>query len=211
MEQYFALIVLVLPGFIARRVEESVHFKGKTTPFEETMWSLAYSIPIVFFSVLIMNIFGDFDSPKKVSSFYGLAVYTPLSFVLAALFGAFLSAKIQKKFTAYINCLRKRNGRSAINSGGLPWEKLFCDDKKHLVAVHTDKGEVIYGYTDCFSGSNNRKRELTLAVPEWLDDDFIKKLGTDYPVKTHYFSFDDKTVITEYEFGNEEDGDEGVK
>ena len=141
METYMALLLFVMPGYLARlvygHVEDRILEKDK---FHIIMESLLYNmliIPAVYIALSCIGV-----SVENVQAFFliptNIAIYGVCSFVMAVLTG-FAWKYLKPWYVRGINCVRKLSNQNAINLGKSVFDLTFNDGEVHWVEVYRDE------------------------------------------------------------------------
>ena len=140
MEGYMALLLFVMPGYLARlvygHVEDRILEKDK---FHIIMESLLYNIviiPAVYIALLCIGV-----STENVQAFFliptNIAIYGVCSFVMAILAG--LAWKYLKpRYVKGINLVRKLSNQNSIELGKSVFDLTFNDGEVHWVEIYRD-------------------------------------------------------------------------
>lgn len=91
MEKYIALLIFVVPGFLARYfIDEFLEKDEIKSELEKTLTSLIYGLPIWIISLLIIVFFMDIDSVTKfkesLNSLVFILEYITVTFISTLLF-----------------------------------------------------------------------------------------------------------------------------
>ncbi|MFC2499962.1 MAG: hypothetical protein ACFNUC_04345 [Selenomonas noxia] len=144
MESYVALLLFVMPGYLARliygHVEDGVLEKDK---FRIVMESMLYNmaiIPIVYFMLLctgrtLESPYTFFSVPDNVAVY---AIYSTMAAIIAGIAWRYMKPWYVKG----INRLRKSSNQNAIDIDKTVFDIAFNDGDVHWVEIHRD-GEML--------------------------------------------------------------------
>lgn len=176
MSIYIALLLLVLPGFLSRKIYKQTNDIRETyDQYEETLYCLLNSL-IIFLLIFIlagiisfkynwaMNMFD-----LKILSEYFLDVkfiikYSVIATVFSYLLGIF-THKILYLHQKIINFVRKKKNLTEIKLSNTIFDEMFNDNQKHFVEIYKDdkmiaRGEILI--------SNEKHKEFCL---EYFEED----------------------------------------
>ena len=209
MNIYIALLLLVLPGFLTRKIYKQTNdIRENLDQFEETLYCLLNSL-IVF---LLMFILAGVISFKydwaaqmfnlEILSKYFLDVKFVIKyFVVATLMSYTLGIFMHKLMTFHqqiINFVRKKKNLTIVELSNTIFDDMFHDNLKHFVEIYKDDKMIARGE---IAVSNEKHKEFCLDVVE-DDIDFIKKIGGELPhPKRIYYDGEKNIVIKEYNAG----------
>lgn len=139
MENYIALLLLVVPGFIARKIyKQTTNIREDLSQFEETLYCLFYSLIIAIISLWICGAwYGDI---KTIITLYNnlkfITSYAITASVLSILLGLFIKYLLYW-YNKAINRLRhNKDGEIAISH--TIFDDVFNDGNHHFVEVYKD-------------------------------------------------------------------------
>lgn len=152
MDNYIALLLLVVPGFISRKIYGYlVDLQPTKDNFEETTYSLIFSafnilgIYIIFYFVswyegnvellTKANIINSFNNPRIV------AIYAVMAFLSSVLI-AFIWKMLYPYYIKFINYFRKKSGQNELSMSDSVFYDSFNDGKMHWVEICKD-GKVL--------------------------------------------------------------------
>ncbi len=198
MEQYVAILLLVVPGFIAMTISETFNRqKKKRDTFEITVSSLIYSVFVILFVYIFLLVFTEvsisdsnikelFTSPRFVIKYATISI-------LVSVYCGYMWNVIQPAYFFLINALRKMAGKNEIYNG-TTFEVIFDDGNPHLIKINQKDIEQI-GFIDVFNIEEGELIEISL-----VHQDKAKLLIDSHRVKEKRTLFSGEKTITEYDF-----------
>ncbi|MTI56141.1 DUF6338 family protein [Geosporobacter ferrireducens] len=200
MEQSIALLLLITPGFLVRYLHKKFTSGDKNkSDFDKIIYSLLYSIVILFFNYFILINFSTvktfLDFKIKTESLEFVVKYIALTFITTLIFSSIWSFVHPKWTIKLINFIRNRNGLNNLDERGIPWD-IFFNNKNTNQAISISKNgiEIAKGFVKHWSFPQNEEMELILefedifhAHPECFDT-----------VEKTYYNVDKDILIKEY-------------
>jgi hypothetical protein len=192
METYIALLLLVVPGFIAKyiygKLDHQIEVEDK---FENIINSLIFNVFILLLNYFVLDLFGFLSGAeiKDVTILFN-SVNFILGYTLLTLITAIAVAVIWDKSNPFymklINKYRETENRNCILRDTV-LASSFNDGKSHLISIEKDDKELFRGL---ILHIDSEKKEMYIeAMP---DIHLITE------VKGKYFDFDKNIQITEY-------------
>lgn len=141
MESYFALLLLVMPGYLARLINSHLTNEMKETDkFRIVMESMLYNVfilPAIYailycYNPMVENIQQFFTAPVNIGLY--LACMLGVSILLGAAW-----SKLKPVYTWSINCIRRWRGKNDIAISKLLFDIKFDDGEIHFVEVYRDE------------------------------------------------------------------------
>ena len=145
MGTYMGLLLLVLPGYVARKIYKQTNdIRDDLSQFEETMYCLLNSITIFAVMFIIIGI-ASFWIPEAANKFSAasltvsfdsigfIAIYGTAAFLLAALLGRY-TAEILAAYTRKINKIRAKKKLETIIISETIFDAVFNDPKEEIAA-----------------------------------------------------------------------------
>lgn len=202
METYIALLLMIVPGFIAREVYDKLNNeRNQTNKFEETIIALIFSVFVLGLNFLLLivvhiiivrklsdvrNLFSQFNSISFTLMYIGITII----FSIIVGFTWHLLSPILQTIT---DIIRKHEGKNEIIFAPSVWDLKFDDGNNHAICVIKDNKEIAKGFIGKLGHSVNSK-EMYLegtsyidALPEYFED-----------IKAMYVNIDSSFVIAEY-------------
>ena len=151
IEELIGILLIVSPGFIVRRVKDSIVAKEEVkTGIENTVISIIYSIPILFMNLIalmviykmktISQIISKFDNLKFILCYGLLTIVTTLVFI-------YLLVIVLPKITnELLNKIRKRAGEPERTSSVNPWQDFFKVEGNMLLRIIKDNTVIAEGF-----------------------------------------------------------------
>jgi len=198
MESYFALLLLIVPGFIAQKIFKLLNQDKKyNSNLEETISSLIMSIFILGIDViLLISVYGiNFISELKLyfNSFHFLLGYTILTITISIAFGLLWNI-LCPYFLSVINKIRGLSNKNTIKITKNVWDSVFDDGTNHAIYIEKDGKEYTKGFIKELSDFNN-SRELFLEGEDLIDRN--PELFSNF--KGTYINFDQNIKVCEYD------------
>lgn len=157
---YIAILLLIVPGFIARKVYERLNCESKPNgDFENTIISLIYSVFIIICSYFLLCLL-----PFNVTCWEDirLALNNPNYAIAYAIISIFLSIGVALIHNEYrndairwVNNIRKRDAKSELVANETVWNALFNDGDKHTVLIEINGKEYAKGIIQRFSSNED--------------------------------------------------------
>lgn len=201
MENFVALLLMVMPGFFVRKVKEEVRsVKEIKSDTEKTIISLVYSVPVLILNLIILvyifkhselgELFLLFKSLRFVLKYAVLTLFTT---TIISLILIFVEYKVKLKI---INWIRKKLGESEKTNSLTPWEDFFKE--KGETPVKILKGERIsaQGFVKHWDLDGTRDKDIVLEYVEIMTENpqcFTR-------IKRQYIDYKNDLVIQEYYF-----------
>ena len=150
MGTYIALLLLVVPGFIARKIyKQTNNIREDLGQWEESLYCLFYSLVLAVVAMALTGALQMNTIPQWEQLFTSMAFcikYTAVVGVGSVVLGL-LTRPLLTGYTWIINKLRrKQDGQIAIST--TIFDELFHDGHRHLVEVYKDdkficRGELV--------------------------------------------------------------------
>lgn len=220
MDNYIALLLLVMPGFVARKIYKQTNdVREDLNTFEETMYCLLDSTAIMLF---VFGIFSVFYSLFHVGEFSirELSVYFDdmrfcVAYGFSAAFAAYIlgvsSGEILETYNKEINMIRKNKGMAQIaisqdvldeflSSDGMQTKMADGTALPRLIEICKDGQMVARGW---LKFTNMKHREFYLENCEAGVTGFLKKDKEKMPpIKKIYVDGRLGLIIREYDLTN---------
>ncbi len=198
------ILLFILPGIIAQKASRIMGFprESKNGDFNELVYSITLSFPILFFILGIVHIIYGLKSLQeyvnKLNDVGFLLLFITITLVASILLG-FLSAPIKNRTMNWIN--KRRNNKKKISIDDKTcWEKTFLTDyNSKYLKVFQDGNIVAQGFSKHYS-LPDEGRSLTLYIPEELTKypDFMPDDLFIHVAKT-YIDLEKNIVINDYD------------
>ena len=139
MENYIALLLMIVPGFMARKIyKQTSNIREELGQFEETLYCLFYSL---FISITVLWISGALygDVATILTLFHGLPFITEYA-VAATVVSVIMGISIKYLLAGYnhiINIIRNDKDGKIIISNTI-YDNIFNNGKTHIVEVYKD-------------------------------------------------------------------------
>lgn len=202
MENYIALLLLVVPGFMAQKIHDRISDDRKEVDkFKLTIISLICSVFILLATYEYLVLFcslgaftiSDVGERLKSASFL-------VDYIWVVLFSTIFVSVVREGFKfAYdkaINKVRKSTGKNVTFDRDV-FSRLFNDGNSHIVSIHKDEKEIGRGVIKFIN--DERKYELYLENVEEIGEisrsiecDKLKK------VMGIYYDIEHNVKIVEY-------------
>ena len=208
MGTYIGLLLLVMPGFVARKLYKQINdVRDDLSQFDETMYCLLNSVVIMAILLTIMGVVYLVTPSQfnfRISNFTALfdniifiVDYAVISFGMAVIVGLITPYAISR-YEKIVNSKRKLEGRKNLLLSKTVFDSVFCTDrfikfndgKSHepLVELYKDDKFIGRGFLML---ANEHDRDFYLANPEKgikeINDNFGKLpplAGIYYDAKT---------------------------
>ena len=192
MENYIALLLLIVPGFIARKIyKQTTNVREDLSQFEETLYCLFYSLIIAIISLWICGaLYGDI---KTIITLYNNLTFITSYAITAIVLSIVLGASIKYLLIGYnkaVNRLRNdKDGEIAISH--TIFDDVFNDGKPHWIEVYKDGKLLGQGFLE-YSVEKYKELYLSDLTDEYRELLFVSNGKIEY--KGVYI--DGKTGIT---------------
>jgi hypothetical protein len=198
MEAYIALLLMIVPGFIAETIYRSLNRDIKyDSTLQETVTALMYNMPILAITCLVLipiykykNV-ADFKAQFNNIDF--VLVYIIITLIISIAMG-FLWNMFEPKVSNFINSIRKNENKNEIENSEGVWDIVFNDGKQHAILIEKDGRECTKGFIKKLSQPQNL-REMYVENADLMNS--CKEYFSD--VKGVYIDFDKNIKITEYD------------
>lgn len=201
MENFIALLLMVIPGFFVRKIKkEVISVKEIKSDAEKTIVSLIYSVPVLILNLIVLvyvfryteleQLFLLFKSLKFVLKYTLLTIFTTGIVSLSVIFIEY-KTKIN-----IINWLRSKVGESEKTNSLNPWEDFFKENKEIPVKVLKNDKVIAQGFVKHWDLDGKSERDLVLIHV----DDMIKYSDCFKEIKREYVDYKNDLVIQEYYF-----------
>lgn len=198
MESYVALLLFVVPGYLARlvygHVEDGVLEKDK---FRIIMESLLYNMAIIPTVYLALLCAGRTMNPPYIffSEPINIAMYAGFSVVVAVLAG--VAWKYLKPwYVRGINRVRKISNQNAIDLDKSVFDLAFNDGKSHWVEVYKEDKVLARGLLGIMYASNG---ELYITDEEDCISPYLDENGKPKQYMGTYIDYKNNLLIREIE------------
>ncbi|TCL72340.1 hypothetical protein EDC14_100650 [Hydrogenispora ethanolica] len=204
MENYIALLLLIIPGFIARSVFECLTYEMKKESEQGVLiTSLIYNIFILFLNYLLGFIFGLINNDelinisKRFSSISFVMVYIGIT-LLNSFLVAWLWYRLSPKAVEFINSIRKSERKNKISPTESVLSSLFNNNERQLITIEKNREIIASGIVKKIGISNGEIKELWLVGGKNFDSIRNKQKILFNEIKGTYVNLDNDIIITEY-------------
>ncbi len=178
MENYIALLLLIVPGFVARKIyKQTTDIRDDLSQFEESLYCLLNSTIITAIAASILYFRGY--RPLTINALYGniqfIAVYAALVFVLSIVLGFTIKPALCL-YNKLINICRGKSSDDIVISKTI-FDMAFNDGKTHLVEVYKDGKFLGRGV---LSANVEKYKELYLEDVEEEYADLLQTVGSNH-------------------------------
>lgn len=204
MENYFAILVFITPGFIIRKINEAFISKNKLmSDLEKTIISLLYGIPVLIINLVVLRFYYKIKTISEIISYIA-----NLDFIFKYLFITLISIFIcnmvtffiNKYSTKVINKIRKFFNMPLISSNQTPWEDFFKNlgDENYNMPVEIIKdGKIVSrGFVKHWDLDGKSDKDIVLEYCDQFEEakEYIKE------VKNVYYDTKNNLLLKEYIF-----------
>jgi hypothetical protein len=201
METYIAILLLIVPGFIARYFFEKLNDNfTNEDKFQVTISALIYSIFIILLNYSIIKVLRVIDTSslqdiaKNFSSINFVIFYTLITLPIS-LYVGYLWNELFPLFMSLINSIRDYKGKNSCGLDPSVCASYFNDGKEHLITIKKNGIAIGRGFIDRFSRSNDLIKEISLSNQETIKD--IKEIDA-LPIKITCFNFEKDIEIVDH-------------
>lgn len=207
MSIYISLLLLVMPGFIARKIyKQTNNIRESLVQSEETLYCLLNSLVVFFMLFLGLGIL-SFCFPWAVSMFdlnFLIVCFNDVIFIFKYAFASVLCSlllglsthKLLKGYAYLINIVRDKRDIGELSISHTIFDDMFNDGRNHFVAIFKDDKMVARG--EIRSSVEHYKEFCLEAVED--DVELLEKMGGKLP-KFNRIYYDAKIglAIKEYD------------
>jgi len=202
MEQYIAMLLIIMPGFVSHKIYERLNSdKRIENSFDKTVTALLYSTAIMVVNYNILNTKYKFTTLVDIRNMFNnlnfIKNYITIT-IISCFFVAVIWNIIHPRLTTrMVNIVRWIERKSPVGAKDYVWDYIFNDKNLHEKAVMIEKnGNFIgRGYINCFSYDKNILKEIyinRIAFLEQNSDQYSKFKGI-------YIDNENNLIIKEYD------------
>jgi|GEM_PF-1490093 len=205
METYIALLLLIVPGFIAENIFELLnHSKVSKTKLEEIIRALTYSVFILLGNYLVLQEYYIYYHKPILSSINDLLIkltyigftikYILLTLMLSIIL-ALLWNWLFPNVIKIVNSIRKKQNKNEVNLSGTIFNRFFNDGQIHAIKIEKDGKSYAQGFIQGQNTSDNKLQEVYLTKSNIITDrpDLINQFNG------VYVNFEKDILIKEYD------------
>jgi hypothetical protein len=175
-KESFVILITLLPGFLTKRIVDSLVIRGKTNLFEDIIEALLFSFVIYTLLTIAAITFPPLKifhlgtiKENAIPQITPMLNYSNILFLLivSILLGLLVVYVANKGWyfkIFYKLGFTKRTGRIDV------WDDIFTVHRKKWILVRLEDGTKILGWPDCYS-EDPQKRELFIADATIIDSD----------------------------------------
>jgi hypothetical protein len=206
--QALVVLFILLPGFIANTIINSLTPRKKQNNLSVVVESFIFSFLIYLLALIIVPSFVDNAlvipaSQSEVKSYASKILPLTIFLVVSAVFLSIFWAFIQNNDLLHIILRKLHITRSTSRSS--VWLDSFCEMKGRHVILTLDNGTRIMGYPQIYS-NDPQEESILILHPQWIDP---KGIYTSLKVDSILITKNDK--IRRIEFMNYADEMEGAQ
>lgn len=198
METYIALILFILPGYLARKIaRDFLDTQPVINTFELTVSALLYDICIFpgayfltwlrFPDIALFRYTDFFSSTDRI-------VWLATATILTAVFAGFIVPWIQRLYISMLNRIRTRQGQTIVTPNMTTFDSIFNDGEIHWVEVYQDKKLIARGILD---QSYADMQELYVENNDELLPAYMDTVGKIKRYKGTYIDYKHHLIIKE--------------
>jgi len=168
INNFYEFLIYIIPGFLAREIQNSVHPGKKRSDFENIALSMLYSIIIYLTVNFIINGF-TFSNFTLAKSFANKSI----NYIIYLLLGGILLGFIM----AYESDVRALLGRLRLLNWIIPknknsaWEEINKRDNQDWAVVFLKDGSIYEGYIGfCRSDPDKEEQDFILENAKRVDE-----------------------------------------
>ncbi|HLR69439.1 MAG TPA: DUF6338 family protein [Virgibacillus sp.] len=207
MNEFLALIVFVLPGFIAFNLLSLFglyptfkHKNNEIIVLSAIMWIPINMIVLGVYSLVVILLnthysldipyIRDMDSLITLSNdFIFILYYVTFSALVAYFLAKLASDKMYYNLLSHINKIRNKNGKASLSRNPTVWENSFSNDDFQIVRVSMSNKTYI-GEIKTISGNVENGKDFILQF-----EDHWKKIMEKYEIEVVEVYIDTETKI----------------
>lgn len=201
MKEYIAIILMILPGFLVRKIKEIFRptYEIKSE-LEKTIISLVYSLPILFINLVFLLIFKYTYSIAELIKMFDDVFFIILYFIITFISTSIVTISIicikpEKKMNI-INKIREVNGEPKITNSTSPWEDFLKNGEEKPVEVLRDNKVIAKGFVKHWDLDGRQDKDIVLVHTQ----DMIDNSECFTEIKGEYIDLKNNIVIREYYF-----------
>ncbi|CAI3248902.1 conserved membrane hypothetical protein [Clostridium neonatale] len=201
MEKFLAIILMVIPGFIIRKIKtETETAKEIKSDTEKTIVSLIYSVPVLILNLFILVFMFKFTKMDQLLIMFEdlqfileYSILTIISTIIVSISLILIETKLKMKF---VNFLRAKRGEPEKTNSISPWEDFFKESKEMPVKILRNGNIIAQGFIKHWDLDGKSERDIVLVHVE----DMIKNAECFTEIKREYVDYKNDLVIQEYYF-----------
>ncbi|PVE17640.1 hypothetical protein DDA98_03360 [Clostridium perfringens] len=204
MENYFAILVFITPGFIIRKINEAFISKNKLmSDLEKTIISLLYGIPVLIINLVVLRFYYKINTVSEIIFYMGNLdfIFKYLFITLISIFICNIAIILVNKISIkFINKIREFLDMPLISSNQTPWEDFFkcLGNKDYNMPVEIIKdGKILSrGFIKHWDLDGKSDKDIVLEYCDQFEEakEYIKE------VKNVYYDAKNNLLIKEYIF-----------
>jgi hypothetical protein len=199
MEQYIALLLMILPGFAAHQIYERMNSGTKAEDtFDKTAISLLYSVGVLGMNYFFIWLLWGLTTISQIMNSFNRIGFI-LSYILITVASCLIVAVIWNfiypRIPWVLNLVRRIEKKPDIGEQETVWDHIFRKTKYHAVSIERDGVEIVNGIISGFSFGHNTNKEFYIEQvglikkrPELFDE-----------VKGVYIDCQNNLIIKEYD------------
>ena len=196
METYIAILLLVVPGFIAINIFEKLNYqKRRRDSFETTTKALIFSVFIIILNYLVFRFFDKSNmSAQNIRMLFtstDFIIQYAIITILNSILVGYLWSIIGSVFYIIINKLRLLEGQTKIN-GFSVFESYYENNQEHLLRVEQGRKTRV-GFLEKFSFDDGKISEISL-IREHEAKEIVDKIS----LKEKFSYINGELTLTEY-------------
>lgn len=204
IEDLIGILLIVSPGFIVRRVKDSIVAKEAIkTDVENTIISIIYSIPILFMNLIALKIVYKISEVDHIilrfQNLNFILLYALLTVITTSIFIYFLTVSSPEKMNKILNKIRIESGQPQRTNSVNPWQDFFKVEDNMPIRIIKGGEIVAEGFVKHWDidGSNDKDIVLEYEVIFKENPNCFKR------VKNTYYNIINDVVIQELYFDQE--------
>lgn len=191
MEKYIAILALVSPGFVVRKINEIFVSKSRSSSeLEKTIISLLYGIPVLIVNLIILRGCYKIKSLEAILSYmnnldfiFKYLEITIFSILICSIVIVFLD---KRSLTILVNKIRKIFEQPMISHNQTPWEDFFevlSEEEYNMpIEIIKDGALIARGFVNHWDLDGNGDKDLVLNYCNEFEEakNYITKINRIY-------------------------------
>lgn len=207
MEKYIAIMALIAPGFLVRKINEAFISKNKSSSdLEKTIISLLYGVPILLINIFFLKLYYKLNTISDILNCMGnidfICKYTVIT-IVNTLIISIISIVLNKHSVIFIiNKIRKIFEQPLVSVNQSPWEEFFCnlgkEDYNMPIEIIKNGKSIGKGFVTNWDLDGRLDKDIILDNSDGFDK--AADAGFIREVKRIYYDTKNNILIKEYIF-----------
>lgn len=191
IKDYFALLLLIIPGFLCssifaglneggliRKNDDGLRVVLKSLLFSVGVWILNYTFLCIGYRRfwLVEEITGRFGQIPFIILYIGITL-------VDCLLLAILLDSLRPAGAGLLNFFRRLSGKPALTSKETVWDEIVANQENHAIIIERNNKELFRGVVDVMSFAGDGEKELYIrsapGIPKEIDPEAVKGVYLD--------------------------------